>query len=85
MSRELTDELLSVEIFSLCMEPMTIEEVCNKIYKNMYSKNLVRCYQAITIMMKRGILIPKFLNKQIYFQVDEKIRGGNNDEQKRNK
>ena len=77
--KELTEQLLVTEIFGLCMHnPMSIEELTNKIYKNMYAKNLVRVYQTVEIMMKRDILIPSFRNKTIKFKIHEKITGRNN-------
>lgn len=81
MSKELTDELLVTEIFSLCMtKPRTIEDMTNKIYKNLYAKNLVRCYQTCQILMKRGILVPSFRDKTISFKIDDKIIRRKNNE-----
>ena len=74
MGKELTNELLVTEIFSLCMtEPRTIEDMTNKIYKNLYAKNLVRCYQTCQILMKRGIIVPTFRDRTISFKVDDRI------------
>ena len=72
--KELTQETLSTEIFSLCLqEPQSIETITNAIYKNMYAKNLVRIYLCVQIMLKREILVPMFSNKEILFKVHDKI------------
>jgi hypothetical protein len=75
--RELTDDLLITEIFSLLLtEARTIEDLTNLIYKNLYAKNIIRVYQVIEILMKRGIVIPKFQNRILLFQIDNKVVGG---------
>lgn len=72
--KEHTEELLVAQIFGLCMEePKTIEDMTNRIYKNLYAKNIVRVYQCCEILMKRGVLIPKFHDRTLLFQIDEKI------------
>lgn len=72
--KELTEELLVTEIFGLCMsEPTTIEELTNKIYKNLYAKNIVRVYQCCEILMQRGVLVPKFINRKIMFQINNDV------------
>lgn len=77
--KELTDELLVTELFSLLLtESRTIEELTNLIYKNLYAKNIIRVYQTIEILMKRGIVIPKFHNRVLLFQIDNKVIGGKN-------
>lgn len=77
--KELTNDLLITEIFSLLLlEPRTIEELTNMVYKNLYAKNIVRIYQTVEIMMKRGIVVPRFQNRMILFQIDRKIIGGKN-------
>jgi len=74
--RELTDDLLITEIFSLLLtEARTIEDITNLIYKNLYAKNIIRVYQVIEILMKRGIVIPKFQNRILLFQIDNKVVG----------
>lgn len=74
--RELTDNLLITEIFSLLLtEARTIEDITNLIYKNLYAKNIIRVYQVIEILMKRGIVIPKFQNRILLFQIDNKVVG----------
>ena len=80
--REMTDDILVAELFSLCMdEPRTIEELCNVLYDNMYAKNLVRVYLMVQVLLKRGLLIPSFTNdKEIKFKVDTKFIGGKNNE-----
>lgn len=77
--KELTDDLLVTELFSLLLtESRTIEELTNLIYKNLYAKNIIRVYQTIEILMKRGIVIPKFHNRVLLFQIDNKVIGGKN-------
>lgn len=76
--KELTEELLVTQIFGFCIaEPQTIEGLTNKIYKNLYAKNIVRVYQCVEILMKRGILIPVFKDRTLLFRVDDKIIGRN--------
>jgi len=75
--KELTEDLLITEIFSLLLtEARTIEELTNLIYKNLYAKNIIRVYQTIEILLKRGIVIPKFQNRVLLFQIDKNIIGG---------
>jgi hypothetical protein len=75
--KELTNDLLITEIFSLLLtEPRTIEELTNTIYKNLYAKNIIRVYQTIEILLKRGIVTPKFQNRILLFQIDRKVIGG---------
>ncbi len=77
--KELTDDLLITEIFSLLLvEPRTVEDLTNIVYKNLYAKNIVRIYQTVEILMKRGIVVPKFQNRTILVQIDRKIIGGKN-------
>jgi hypothetical protein len=76
--KELTNDLLITEIFSLLLtEPRTIEELTNIIYKNLYAKNIIRIYQTIEILLKRGIVTPKFQNRTLLFQIDRKVIGEN--------
>jgi hypothetical protein len=75
--KELTNDLLITEIFALLLtEARTIEDMTNKIYKNLYAKNIIRVYQTIEILLKRGIVIPKFVDRVLLFQIDMKIIGG---------
>jgi hypothetical protein len=77
--KELTEQLLITEIFSLLIaEPRTIEDLTNKIYKNLYAKNIIRVYQTIEILLKRGIVVPVFRDRTLLFQIDRKILGGCN-------
>ena len=79
--KELTEDLLITEIFSLLLtNPRTIEELTNLIYKNLYAKNIIRVYQTIEILLKRGIVVPKFQNRILLFQIDRKVIGGSNNE-----
>jgi hypothetical protein len=74
--KEHTEDLLVTQIFGLCMsKPLSIEDMTNKIYKNLYAKNIVRVYQCCEILMKRGILIPKFHNRTLLFQINDDIIG----------
>jgi len=74
--KELTNDLLITEIFALLLtEARTIEDLTNKIYKNLYAKNIIRVYQTIEILLKRGIVIPKFVNRVLLFQIDTKAIG----------
>jgi len=75
--KELTNDLLITEIFALLLtEARTIEDMTNKIYKNLYAKNIIRVYQTIEILLKRGIVIPKFVDRVLLFQIDMKVIGG---------
>jgi len=77
--KELSEQLLCVEVFGvLAEEPRTSEEMTNKTYKNMYAKNIVRVYQTVEILLKRGIIVPMFSNREIKYKLDEKILGGRN-------
>jgi len=81
--KELTNDLLITEIFALLLtEARTIEDLTNKIYKNLYAKNIIRVYQTIEILLKRGIVIPKFINRTLLFQIDMKVVGGQKDGKK---
>ena len=74
--KELTNDLLITEIFSLLLtEARTIEDLTNKIYRNLYAKNIIRVYQVIEILLKRGIVIPKFVDRVLLFQIDTKVIG----------
>ena len=74
--KELTNDLLITEIFALLLtEARTLEDLTNKIYKNLYAKNIIRVYQTIEILLKRGIVIPKFVNRVLLFQIDTKAIG----------
>lgn len=75
--KEHTEDLLVTQIFGLCVSrARSIEEMTSKIYKNLYAKNIVRVYQCCEILMKRGVLVPKFQNRTLLFQVEEKILKG---------
>ena len=83
--KELTDDLLITEVFALLLtEARTIEDMTNKIYKNLYSKNIIRVYQIIEILLKRGIVIPKFIDRTLLFQIDMKVVGGKENGKKGN-
>jgi len=74
--KELTDDLLITEVFALLLtEARTIEDMTNKIYKNLYAKNIIRVYQIIEILLKRGIVTPKFIDRTLLFQIDTKVIG----------
>ncbi len=77
--KELTDDLLIAEVFSLLLsEARTIEGLTNIIYKNLYAKNIVRVYQTIEVLLRRGIVIPQFTNGVLLFKIDKKVLGGKN-------
>ena len=79
MVKELSEQLLCVEVFGLLAEkPRTVEDMTNAIYKNMYAKNIVRVYQTVEILLKRGVIVPMFSNREIKYKIDEKILGGKN-------
>ena len=81
--KELTNDLLITEIFALLLtEARTIEDMTNKIYKNLYAKNIIRVYQTIEILLKRGIVIPKFVDRVLLFQIDMKVIGEKNNGKK---
>jgi len=70
--KEHTDELLVAQILGICWySSKTIEEITAKIYKNQYAKNIVRVYQCCEILLSHGVLIPKFKDKKLMFQVDQ--------------
>lgn len=72
--KEYSDDLLVVKIFSICLRNgYTIEEITDKIYKNNLAKNIVRVYQSVEIMMKHNIMIPKYQNNGLRFQVNQNI------------
>jgi hypothetical protein len=77
--KELTDDLLIAEVFSLLLsEARTIEGLTNIIYKNMYAKNIVRVYQTIEVLLRRGVVIPQFSNRILLFKIDKKVLEGKN-------
>lgn len=77
MMKEYTDELMFTKIFCICIRHgYTIEEVTQKIYNNNLAKNIVRVYQSIEIMMKHNIMIPKYQNNSLRFQVNPEILKG---------
>lgn len=70
--KEYTEDLLVTKIFSICFNrPKSITEITSKIYKNEYAKNIVRVFQCCEILMKHGVLIPKFNDRILRFQVDK--------------
>jgi hypothetical protein len=72
--KERTDELLCTEIFGLCFsKARTINEITFKIYKSDAAKNLVRVYQCCDILMERGLLVPKFIERKLLFQIDQSV------------
>jgi hypothetical protein len=74
--KELTNDLLITEIFALLLtEARTIEDLTNRIYKNLYAKNIIRVYQTLEILLKRGIVTPKFVDRVLLFQIDTKAIG----------
>ena len=71
---ELTKELLVTQVFSICIKsPRTIEEITQKIYRRLQAKNIVKVYQCCEILMSRGVLVPKFQNRELRFQVSEEL------------
>jgi len=69
---ERSPDILATEVFGLCYNhSRTIEDITNKIYNNQNEKNLVKVYRCCTILMSHGILVPKFINNVLKFQVDE--------------
>ncbi len=72
--KEHSKELLVTQIFGICFKhSRTIDEITQKIYGNGYAKNVVRVYQCYEILMEHGIVVPKFQNSQLRFQVNPDI------------
>ena len=73
MSKEYTGELLATKIIGICMnQAYTVEEISRKIYKDGgHSKSIVRVFQCVEILLKHGVLVPKFNNRVLKFQVDK--------------
>ena len=72
--KERTEELLVAQIFGLCFkQARTVDEVTKRIYKNEYAKNVVRVFQCCEILMKNGILVPKFQDRQLRFQINMEL------------
>ena len=69
--REYTTELLAVQVFGFCLnKSRTIEEITKRVYGNSNAKNINRVYQCCQILMSHGVLIPKFVNRELRFQID---------------
>ena len=69
--KEYTDDLLFAHIFGMCLKKSyTIEEITRRVYKNNTAKNIVRIYQCCVVLMGHGVLVPKFVNRELRFQVD---------------
>ena len=72
--KEQTTEMLTTNIIGICFKKAcTIEEITNKIYKNNYAKNIVRVYQNCELLMKHGVIVPKFQHCTLRFQVDQEM------------
>jgi len=84
MVRERTDIILATEIIAECKTPQTVEKLCKNIYNNLYAKNYVRVYQILEILMKRGIVVPEFKNKCLYFQLDTSWLNNNGHQENKN-
>lgn len=70
--KERTNDLLCTEIFGLCFnQARTIDDITTKIYKSCHAKNVVRIFQCCESLMKTGIMIPKFVNGRLLFQVNQ--------------
>ena len=70
--KEHTDDLLVTQIIGICWQySRTIEEITSKIYKNQYAKNIVRVYQCCEVLLSHGVMVPKFKNRKLMFQVDQ--------------
>ena len=70
--KEHTNEMLVTQVFGACFKnAKTIEEITKKIYKNESAKNILRVYQCCQILMKHKVLVPKFQNDQLRFQVNK--------------
>ena len=75
--KEYSEPLLITHIFGICFKhARTVDEITKRIYKNGHAKNIVRVYQCCEILMEYEILIPKFQNKQLRFQVNQDILKG---------
>ena len=69
--KEYSKELLVTQIFAICLKhPKTIDEITQKIYGNTQAKNIVRVYQCCELLMKHDVVVPKFQNNQLRFQVN---------------
>ena len=69
--KEYTKDLLVAQVFSLCFKhPKTIDELAKQIYSKGHAKSIIRIYQCCEVMMQQGILLPKFQNGQLRFQVN---------------
>ena len=74
MVKEHTDELLVAQVFGICFKnPRTVDEITKKIYSNGFAKNVVRVYQCCEILMSHGVLVPKFQNNQLRFQINQDV------------
>jgi peptidyl-tRNA hydrolase len=72
--KERSEPLLVTQIFAICFKhAKTIDEITKKIYNNGLAKNVVRVYQCCEILMEHNILVPKFQNNQLRFQVNQDI------------
>lgn len=70
--KEHTNELLVTQIFGICFKsPRTIEEITKRIYRNGYAKNILRVYQCCEILLGHSVLVPKFQNNQLRFQINQ--------------
>lgn len=70
--KEHTDDLFVAQVIGICFKnAKTVDEITKKIYKNMQAKNVVRVFQCCEVLMKHGVLVPKFQNQELRFQVDQ--------------
>ena len=76
MKKELTNDVLFTHIFGMCLKKShTIEEITYYVYNGNSAKCIVRVYQCCMVLMKHGVLVPKFINRELRFQVDGDMLG----------
>lgn len=70
---ERTPYTLSAEIFAIVQQrPQSVEQITQKIFKNIRYNNQCRVWLCINSMMKHGIFIPVFSNGIILYKFNDK-------------
>jgi hypothetical protein len=75
MAVERENWLLGIEVYSALKQKQicTIEQLTQRIYKNNLSKNIVRIYQCLMVMLKNDLVQPVVKEGILYFKTkDEK-------------
>jgi len=71
--RERENWLLGMEVISAIKKhPITLEQICMKIYRNTQAKNLVRIYICVMVLLKNEIVTVLVKDGMLLFKMNEK-------------